>query len=149
MPAKKTKKKTRSTKAAKPLDAREQRYKANRIGGMSMRKAALRAGYSVHMADHAGDKIEPKVNAELVKAMEAEGITDELLAKRIREGLDAKKTEFGKFKGLIKSTVETIDFSERRQMALSAARIRGVKNLGTAVEDDKGAGTQVVVLIDC
>jgi hypothetical protein len=74
----------------------------------------------------------PAVQAYLRAQLEAAGVTDGLLMKRIREGIDAKK-EAKTGKGKI------VDYTERREHVKLALRLQG---LDAQREDEAGAVTK-------
>ncbi len=77
------------------------------------------------MADNANQKIDkkPAVQALFREVLEKAGVTDELLAKRIYQGLHA--TAVSKSTANAKREV-LIDFGERREMVELAGKIKGV-----------------------
>lgn len=88
------------------------KYSANRVKGMSMRKAALKAGYSESMADAAGRVLEPKAKQSIKEALEEMGADNSYLAKVIKDGLGAEKALV-----VDKQIVSVPDMAERRQSA--------------------------------
>jgi hypothetical protein len=77
------------------VSPRERKYVAGVVNGKTKRKAARDAGFPQSMADNAKQKIEdkPAVKALLTDLLDAAGATDEFIARRIREGLDAMHTK--------------------------------------------------------
>jgi phage terminase small subunit len=76
---------------AREASQRQCLYVFGVLAGKSKTQSALDAGYSRCTPRTAREKIEtkPAVRALFRKILEAAGITDELLAHRIREGFDA------------------------------------------------------------
>lgn len=72
------------------MNVRQQKYKANRIKGMSAYKAAREAGYSHATAVRAYQNIEKRINFDevLLRA----GLTDELIGEVMYDGLTATRT---------------------------------------------------------
>ncbi len=58
-------------------------------------------------------------------AMETEGITPDLLAKKLREELEATDTKFFAFQGMVVSAKEVIDWGTRQRARDSAHKLRG------------------------
>jgi hypothetical protein len=71
--------------------ARQRRYVHNVLCGQSKRAAAMNAGYSAATAHNAAINIEskPAVRQLFITYLDRAGVTPELLARRMREGLDA------------------------------------------------------------
>src|SRR5262245_59463214 len=73
------------------LTSKQKRFIDGKLAGKSSRKAALEAGYSAHTAAHANKDIaqKPAVDAAIQDWLLHAGVSTELLATRIRQGLDA------------------------------------------------------------
>jgi hypothetical protein len=110
------------------------------VGGKSLHRAALDAGYSRNTADHPADLLGTK---SMRAALQALLPPVEKIAQRINEGLDATKTEFAKFEGAITDTRECVDFAERRQYVELACRLKEL------LPGDGDRGTPETPLIDC
>ena len=108
----------------KKLTIRQRKFIDGKLKGKSSAKAAREAGYSESVARHA-DRIiseSPHVRAAINAVLEACGITDELLAKRVAEGVDA--TVF--LRPTLHDTERVlVDFRERREMVELACRLKG------------------------
>ncbi len=88
---------------------------------LKRRPSMTRAGYGItHKSAHLGAPAQAAIRA----AFEKVGITPTLLAKRVKEGLDATSTEVISFKGEVTDKVELVDYSERRQNVELAMRVR-------------------------
>jgi hypothetical protein len=105
-------------------DLRNRKYVEGRVAGKSKLQAAKDAGFAESTARNAKQKIEsnPDVQALFSQALENAGVTDALLAQRIREGLEAncvvRETQFANREVLV-------DFRERREMAELIVRLKG------------------------
>lgn len=116
---------------SKDITPRAEKYIANVVAGMSKRQAALSAGYSNSMAHNATTQIEtPRVRMLLRDALESEGVTSELIAQKVKAGLDAQRVIYATKDGVITDTQEVTDFGERRQMTELAAKLRGDLDVG-------------------
>ena len=71
------------------INIRQQKYKRNRIDGMSKKAAALAAGYSINTAINAGENLEKRCH--IADFLEAEGLTDKALSDHAKQGLNANK----------------------------------------------------------
>ncbi len=79
------------------------------------------------MAENAKQKIEqkPAVQQLFTHLLDAVGATDELLARRIYQGLHAMQTKTATHEGIITDRKNMVDFGERREMAELALKLRG------------------------
>ena len=113
------------TDLLQPLPEKKRKYTLNRAKGMSKREAALKAGYSISMADHASDKIEtPDVRAAFQQLL-LRKIPLSKAVRRIREGMDAVSTQFFAKDGVVKDQRDVIDWKERRQYTGMYAEMSG------------------------
>ena len=112
-------------KLAVSLPPKKQAYVQGRIEGKSKRKAALDAGFSKSMADHASSKIETRDVREAFAALIRKTVPPERIVKVISEGLDAVETKFFAEKGVVKDQRNVISWPERRQYAELAAEYGG------------------------
>jgi phage terminase small subunit len=105
--------------------AKQRKYVAGLVAGKSKKQAALEAGYAPSTAENAKQKIDrrPGVQELFQDLLEDAGVTDKLLAQRIREGLNAtivsKETAHALREVLI-------DFAERREMVELAIKMKGL-----------------------
>jgi hypothetical protein len=111
----------------RPLSARECRLVQGVIAGQPVSKAALAAGYTPATAKASiyNTLHRPPVRNALTAAMEKAGITPELLAEKLREGLEAKKVTRTSYKGRVYATHRDVDQTERRETARLIALLRG------------------------
>lgn len=94
------------------------------VAGKSTRQAALDAGYSERMANHAGELL----GTEALRGFLQKRLSLEKIADRIDEGMDATRSEIIVMGRKGHETVrieETPDYTERRQSAALAARLIG------------------------
>jgi len=103
------------------LSPRKRAYIQGRIEGKSKRQAALEAGFSESMANHATDKIETRDVREAFTRLVRKMVPSEQIAKTIAEGMAATETKFFAHEGVVQDKREVIDWSERRQYAELAA----------------------------
>jgi hypothetical protein len=141
--AAKKKAKKKSAKNRVSLKPRQAKLLQGLADGKSVRKAALDAGYSPNTAQHPADVLETKSMRAVLQSLLA---TPEKIALRINEGLDAMKTEFAKFEGKISDSKDCVDFSERRQYAELACKL---KELLPSAEDRGSLDNPMIVRIDC
>jgi len=86
----------------KELTPKQRKYVKGVVEGKSKKQAALDAGYTESMAQKPKDKIEtPAVKAAFTELLEQAGVTDELLAQRIFEGLNAMESKFWQPRGVV------------------------------------------------
>jgi hypothetical protein len=67
-----------------------------------------------------------KVKGAVTALMDAKGLTDDLLMKKLLEGLDANKTEFLKWDGEFKDSRDCVDFPTRQRYLDTAIKLKGV-----------------------
>jgi hypothetical protein len=79
---------TTDNKPIEKLTPRHRRFIKNQMLGMSQQAAAAKAGYAPAYASQL--MRQPLIRSELASQMEQAGITETLLAKKLREGLNAK-----------------------------------------------------------
>jgi hypothetical protein len=79
------------------------------------------------MGKNAGQKLDakPAVQKLFHDLLAKAGATDELLAKRIAEGLTAFDTKFSTYMGEITDSQDVIAFSERREMVELVLKVKG------------------------
>lgn len=114
------------SKRLRALKPKQQKFVLGMAAGLSPRRAALEAGFSEGTADNARKDVleKPGVEAAL-KDVVRRAIPNELLAERLREGVDAKRTEFFAHQGHVISKREVIDLGQRRQYIELAAKLGG------------------------
>jgi phage terminase small subunit len=114
-------------KKSEKASIRQRKYVKGVLSGKSGRQAAKDAGYSARTADRATVQIEskPAVVQAFKAVLEKAGITDELLARRLREGVDAKETKFFAHQGKVIDKRQTVHHGERRAHVELAMKIKG------------------------
>jgi len=126
------------------LPPRKAAYIRGRLDGKSKKQAALDAGFSETMAEHAADKIETANVREAFGLLVREMIPPEFIAKVIAEGMAATETKFFSQEGVVKDQREVPAWSERRQYAELAAEYGGYYK---PAKGDQGQGGGGVILI--
>jgi hypothetical protein len=103
---------------------KQRQYVAGRLAGKSKKQSALDAGYGPGMAKNPGQKIDakPAVEQLFTQLLTAAGATDELLAKRVFQGLNAT--------AVLRETLYAdrevlINFAERREMTELVLKLKG------------------------
>jgi hypothetical protein len=109
------------------INLRQRKFLKGKIEGKSSAQAARDAGYAESTAMRADEQIasKPAVRGAFKKLMEAAGITDELLARRLKEGIDAKETKFFQKDGLVISKRTVVYHGERRSHLELALKLKG------------------------
>src|SRR5215469_15778345 len=97
------------------LPPRKVAYIQGRMDGKSKKQAALDAGFSQTMAEHAADKIETKDVREAFARLIREMVPPELIAKTIADGMAAIETKFFSNEGVVQDSRDVPAWSERRQ----------------------------------
>jgi len=104
---------------------RQRKYVNERSKGKNKRQAALAAGYAPSTALRVKQHIEtPEVRAAFAAVIRKQ-IPPEKIARRIKEGLDAKETQFFQRGGIVTDSREAVSWAERRQYAALAAEFGG------------------------
>ena len=106
---------------------KQRKYVQGLVAGKSKKRAAIDAGYAESVGHNAKQKLDakPGVQKLFTHLLAEAGATDELLAQRIFEGLNAWETKFATFEGEITDSDEVISFSERREMAELVLKLKG------------------------
>lgn len=91
--------------------------------GGNLSKAAKDLGMAKQSVQKQVQK--PLVQSLLQQAMVTAGITTELIAKRLKEGLSAQDTKFFQMYGKVRDTRRVVDMEQRRKYAELALKIRG------------------------
>lgn len=106
---------------------RQRAYVAGVLAGKSKRRAALDAGYTESSARNPRANIEskPGVQRLFTNLMEKAGVSDELLAQRVYQGLFAMEIKFAILEGKITDKCSVVAFAERRAMLELALRLKG------------------------
>jgi hypothetical protein len=128
------------------LPAKKQAYVDGRLAGKSKRQAALDAGYSVSMADHAAQKIETPDVKEAFTALIRSTISAEEIAQTLRAGLQATESKFFAEKGVVQDQRDVIAWGERRLYAELIAEYGEYHVPGKG--DQKHGGGVILILPD-
>ena len=126
------------------LPPRKLAYVQGRLDGKSKKQAALDAGYSQTMAEHAADKIETKDVRDAFARLVREMVPPELIAKTIADGIAATETKFFSHEGVVQDQRQVPAWSERRQYVELAAEYGGYH---APAKDDQGKSAAGVILI--
>lgn len=111
---------------ARGASGRQRKYVTGVLAGKTKKKAATDAGYSKHTATKPKQiEAKPAVRQLFTELLEAQGITDGLLAKRIYQGLFAMETKTASSEGRITDKVHLVAFAERREMLELALKLKG------------------------
>ena len=107
------------------MTMRQQKYKQNRILGMSGRAAALAAGYSWNYASCRLKKLDKVVDIGII--FEMQGLTDKKLAAHAEEGLEANKTisAIGDANGKSTDFIDVPDWQVRHKYFETILKLRG------------------------
>lgn len=123
-------KETTPKKKLHKLSPRERKFIKYHIEGMTAYDALLKAGYSESVARTQSKAVigKPRILTAMQKALDKAGINDDMLAGKLKEGLDANKTVSaigGKDAGAGSvDFVDVPDHSARRQYQDMAHKLR-------------------------
>jgi len=122
---KSTPQKTSESARETKLTLRQRKFIAGKLKGHSSLQAARNAGYSESVSRKADAIISdsPHVHAVMNAILEAAGVSNERLARRMREGLDATVVHH---QTMHSRREVLIDFGERREMVELALRVKGL-----------------------
>jgi len=122
---KSTPQKTSESARETKLTLRQRKFIAGKLKGQSSLQAARNAGYSESVSRKADAIISdsPHVHAVMNAILEAAGVSNERLARRMREGLDATVVHH---QTMHSRREVLIDFGERREMVELALRGKGL-----------------------
>jgi len=97
------------------------------LEGKTKKRAAQDAGYAKSTAENAKEKIEstPAVQSMFVTLLEQAGVSDALLAQRIKEGLSATDVKTANFEGKISDVEAFVAYAERRSMVELVLKLKG------------------------
>jgi hypothetical protein len=118
------KKKRGTVRKRSTRTARVKVYARELLKGKSKKAAALAAGYSEAMASQAGARIE-RPNQEYFERLMDRFIPDELLATKVREGLESTVVKTATFEGEITDEREYADMPTRARYIELAAEFKG------------------------
>src|SRR5271169_6446873 len=127
------------------LPPRKLAYVRGRVEGKSKKQAALDAGFSETMADHAADKIETADVQEAFRLLVREMIPPEFIAKVIAQGMSATETKFFSHEGVVQDKRQVPDWSERRQYAELAAEYGGYHKPAKGDQGQSGGGVILIL----
>jgi hypothetical protein len=127
------------------LPPRKVAYVQGRIVGKSKKQAALDAGFSETMANHAADKIETPDVREVFAQLVREMIPPEQIAKTIADGMAATETKFFSHEGVVQDEREVPAWSERRQYAELAAEYGGYHKPAKGDQGQVGGGVILIL----
>lgn len=90
-------------------------------------EAAIRAGYSPKGAAVKGSETirSPNGGAAIAEILDKAGLTDDFIAARLREGVDAKEIKFFSFEGIVTDQRETVDYPTRHQYLATSLKAKG------------------------
>lgn len=112
-----------------PPTAKQESYVRGRIESPTKAKTrvARDAGYAKSTANHASELIEGSkgVRELFTSLLERKGISDELLAQRLYQGLFAMETKTATLEGKITDRANLVAFSERRAMLELVLKLKG------------------------
>ena len=100
------------------MNIRLQKYKKNRLSGMSQQNAAIAAGFSASYAKSHGKDLEQR--AKMGDVLERHGITDKRLAEKHSELLEASTDVFSRRKD---GSVENVGEEENLPVQLKALEL--------------------------
>lgn len=104
------------------MTVRQRKYVAGVVSGKSKRQAALAAGYNEGSANAVATNIEkPIVRAAIERALQKANITDERIAAKINEGLEAKRVSL-----VGEAGVETPDYAVQHKFLETAIKLKGL-----------------------
>jgi len=117
------KEKKAEEKKPRPLTDREKKYVKYRTDGCKTGESSLRAGFA---STQYGTYLNAQehIQGALQSAIEDVGLTNELLAKRLKEGVDATKSEVRK-KGKEVVITEVTDFGMRHKYIETTMKAKG------------------------
>lgn len=134
---------SKSPKAAK---MRRKMVMQGLIEGKTVKDAAISAGYSPKSAGQQGHEIlsHPEAQQVFARVMEAKGLTDELLAQKIRDLLDAQETKYFQKDGIVTDQREVAALETQRKTAELATKLKG--HLKDRSEIDVNIGLMALVV---
>lgn len=127
------------------LNFRQQKYKKNRLLGMSRANAARAAGYSEATARVHTHRLEK--SCKIADLMEREGLTDQVLIKKHKELLEAQKVVgINAFPGAVEyGRITEPEYGVQSKALELAYKLKD--HLGDRVQGNQAGNTQRVVVI--
>ncbi len=119
-----SKRKKKGRAQSRKRSARLKIYSQQILKGKSKKDAALMAGYALSTAENAAQKIE-KPNQDYFRQLMDRFVPDELMALKVREGLDATVVKTATADGEITDMQEFADFGTRAKYLELAAEFKG------------------------
>ena len=119
------------------LTPKQKRYVKEVVAGKSKQQAAITAGYSPTTAKNAYDKVEKVgVKKAIEKALEKAGLTEDRIAAKINEGMEAQKIISANITSKdadinTKDFIEVPDYQTQHKFLETAIRLKGLN-----VKDD-------------
>jgi hypothetical protein len=109
------------------LTRRQRKFVEGKLQGKSSAAAARAAGYAESVALKANRLItrSPTVQAIFPDLLASCGASAELLAQRMREGLDAVAIRYFTHAGAVTDSRQVVDYAERRAMVELCLRVMG------------------------
>ena len=117
----------------------------------SLTKAYVKAGFNQSEVARRQGLHRSTINKKLKKApvqqaiaetFERAGITDQKIAKRIAEGLNATETKFFQHEGIVQETREVIDYEKRHKYAVTALEVK------KHIRAEEGSGEHITIKVE-
>jgi hypothetical protein len=126
---------------------KRRKFGENIIKGMAIRAAALAAGYSNGMVDHAMPKLGADARAAFRMSLD-EHLPLGKIAAKVAEGADAFDTKFFQFEGKVTDTANVIAWGERREYLKLACNLLGIstERVEHTGADGEAIGVDVVAI---
>lgn len=118
----------RSARSVKEPTVQDRKYVAGRIAGKTKKQAALDAGYALSTAENTKQKLDkkPAVQRLFKETLDAAGITDDAMARRLKESLDAMETKFWAKDGKVEEERNVVAHDVRLKAIELAAKLKGL-----------------------
>lgn len=103
---------------------------------MTLAAAGRVAGYGGYAGARGALSSSPVQSAltQFLETLKLSGVTDEKLAKKISEGLNATETKISSYEGTISDTLEVADFSTRKNYVELALKLKRLISTDTVEE---------------
>ena len=82
------------------------------------------------------------VQRAIAETFERAGVTDEKLAQRVAEGIDAKETKFFQHNGRVKETCQVIDYEKRHKYITTALEVK------KHIRAEEGSGEHITIKVE-
>lgn len=113
-------------KKVKKLTVRQRELIKNIGRGMSVSRAAVRAGYTDKAPRQAGHQALEQIKRSMPELLDAKGLTDDaLIDNYLRPGLEAKEVRLSQFMGQFTDHMEVIDHGVRRDYLDMTFKLKG------------------------